>query len=247
MSAPTRWPWRVSSSASVRVDFVVHRSGDIGSPRSSGSTRASNAGRSPGSRSATRLRPPPGRRTRPNGSAPASSSSTPADTVASRTPAARATSRIPPCPSDRASAPITSRRCRSSRCGKIAPNFAVSVSRLTTNPIAVHPARFGEPTGYLSAGPNFAALRQETRGRRAGSPDARTCPASSNALQGPGLSVANLAPRDSLRGDLSPTSHEFESQTNVLRLSHSERTAVCPGQPRGCVQERSLRLGIWTA
>ena len=30
----TLWPWRVSSAASARVDFVVHRSGDIGSPRS---------------------------------------------------------------------------------------------------------------------------------------------------------------------------------------------------------------------
>jgi hypothetical protein len=39
-------------------------------------------------------------------------------------PAARATSRIPPCPSARASAPISSRRCRSSRCGKITSNFA---------------------------------------------------------------------------------------------------------------------------
>ena len=72
--------------ASLRVDFVVHRSGDIGSPRSSGSTRASSAGRSPGSRSAGRLRPPPGRRARPSGSAPESSSATPRDTVASRTP-----------------------------------------------------------------------------------------------------------------------------------------------------------------
>ena len=57
---------------------------------------------------------------------PDSSSPTPRDTVASRTPAARATSRIPPCPSARASAPISSRRCRSSRCGKITPNFAAS-------------------------------------------------------------------------------------------------------------------------
>jgi hypothetical protein len=67
-------------------------------PRSCGSIRASSAGRSPGSASAARLRPPPGRRTRPSGSAPESSSVTPSDTVASRTPAARATSRIPPCP-----------------------------------------------------------------------------------------------------------------------------------------------------
>ena len=49
MSALTRCPWRVSSSASSLVDLVVQRSGDIGSPRMSGSTRASSAGRSPGS------------------------------------------------------------------------------------------------------------------------------------------------------------------------------------------------------
>ena len=50
-----------------------------------------------------------------SGSAHESSSVTPKETVASRTPAARATARIPPGPSARASAPISSRRCRSSR------------------------------------------------------------------------------------------------------------------------------------
>jgi hypothetical protein len=94
--AGTGWPCAVSSAASVRVDLTVHRKGDSGSPRSSGSTSASSAGTSPGSVSAAGLRPPPGCRTRPSGSAPASSSATPADTVPSRTPAARATSRTPP-------------------------------------------------------------------------------------------------------------------------------------------------------
>jgi hypothetical protein len=32
VSAETLWPRRVSSSARLRLDFVVHRSGDIGSP-----------------------------------------------------------------------------------------------------------------------------------------------------------------------------------------------------------------------
>jgi hypothetical protein len=96
--------------AKRRVESVVHRSGDIGSPRMSGSTRASNAGRSPLSVSATRLRPPPGRRTRPSGAALESSSVTPRDTVASRTPAARATSLIPPCPHALASAARNRRR-----------------------------------------------------------------------------------------------------------------------------------------
>jgi hypothetical protein len=43
----------------LRADFVVHRSGDTGSPRTSGSTSASNADRSPGSSSTSRLRPHP--------------------------------------------------------------------------------------------------------------------------------------------------------------------------------------------
>jgi hypothetical protein len=42
--------------------------------------------------------------------------------------AARATTLIPPWPSTLASAPITSRRCRASRCGNNAPNFAASSS-----------------------------------------------------------------------------------------------------------------------
>ncbi len=66
VSAETRCPWRVSSADSFRVDFVVQRSGDIGSPRSSGSTSASSAGRSPESSTAAFFRPPPGGRTRPN-------------------------------------------------------------------------------------------------------------------------------------------------------------------------------------
>lgn len=68
-----------------------------------------------GSRSTRSLMPPPARRTRPSGPWPESSSRTPSDTVLSRTPTARATSLIPPCPSDRASAPINRRRCRSSK------------------------------------------------------------------------------------------------------------------------------------
>src|SRR6266516_4978315 len=98
VSAETRCPWPVSSWASLRVDFVVQRNGDIGSPRSSGSTSASSADRSPGSTSAVFLRPPPERRTLPSGASPASSSSMPLRTVVSLFPAARATVRIPPCP-----------------------------------------------------------------------------------------------------------------------------------------------------
>ena len=102
------------------------------------------------------LRPPPSRRTLPSGSSPRSSSAAPRDTVASRTSAARATIRIPPCPRTRASAPISSRRCRSSRCGKIAPNFAASISAVTSAmPYRIPQPRVEtrEPTGYLSTSP----------------------------------------------------------------------------------------------
>jgi hypothetical protein len=75
---------------------------------------------------------PPGLRARLSGSSPDSSSPAPRATVASRTPAVRPTARIPPCPSARASAPISSRRCRSSRCGKIAWNFAASITRVSS-------------------------------------------------------------------------------------------------------------------
>ena len=119
------WHWRANSPASLRVDLVVHRSGYIGSPRSCGSTSTTSAGRSPASRSAASLRLPPGRRARPSGSAPESSSSMPQGHRGLTDPAGLGYQPDPPWPSARASAPSSSRRsCRSSRCGKIASNFA---------------------------------------------------------------------------------------------------------------------------
>src|SRR5215469_12469795 len=64
VSAPALCPWAVSSAASAPVDFTVHRNGEPGSPRSSGSTTASSAGTSPRSTSAAFL-PPPARPPRP--------------------------------------------------------------------------------------------------------------------------------------------------------------------------------------
>jgi len=64
----------VKANASCPVLLHVHRNGDIGSPRVSGSTSASNAASSPGSRSRKRLRPPPGCRTLPPRSVGCSSS-----------------------------------------------------------------------------------------------------------------------------------------------------------------------------
>ncbi len=163
MSAEIRCPWEVSSVARCRVDFVVHRSGDMGSPRMSGSTRASNAGRSPEFRSATRLRPPPGRRIRPSGAWPESNSVTPVETVASRTPAARATSLIPTWPSARASAPISNRRCRSSRCGNIAVNLAANQAWVSSGTCIPQASQLTlKTTSYSSASPNCVRHLQGT-------------------------------------------------------------------------------------
>src|ERR1019366_2793912 len=104
-------------SPESRSDFDVHRSGVIGSPRDSGSTRASNASTSPGASTSARLRPPPGPRERPtSGGCGSSSSSRPRCPVSGETPAAAATTRTPPAPSSRASAPSHTRRWRSLRC-----------------------------------------------------------------------------------------------------------------------------------
>ena len=144
-SEPTGCPRRVNSSASVRVDFVVHRNGDFGSPRSSGSINAISAGSSPGSRSVDRLRPAPGARTPPDGSAPAASSRAPRATVRSRIPVAWATARIPPRPHARACAPANSRRCRSSRCGLTCSNTAATRLRSTsTQPYSTRASFQGE-------------------------------------------------------------------------------------------------------
>src|SRR4029453_12515101 len=59
VGAETGCPWLVSSSARCRNDLVVHRSGDIGSPRSSGSTSASRPGRAQGPAGRLGLGPPP--------------------------------------------------------------------------------------------------------------------------------------------------------------------------------------------
>ena len=151
VSGPARCPCRVSPAARFRSDRVVHRNGDSGSPREPGSTSASSAGRSPGSALASCLRPPPGRRARPGGSPPASSSAAPAATICRATPAARATASIPPCPSDRASEPRYSRRCRSSRCGSSTGNFAASASSTSTaTAIPHHDPPVTKCQGYLS-------------------------------------------------------------------------------------------------
>ena len=114
----TGCPAAVSAPAKLRVDFVVHTNGDIGSPRVSGSTNALNSATSPASVSASLLRPPPGTRTLTEGSGRPSNSRTPRAMVSGCTPVAVAIALIPPRPNCWASTPNSSRRCRSSRCGR---------------------------------------------------------------------------------------------------------------------------------
>lgn len=86
------------------------RSGDIGSPRSSGSTSASSAGLSPESSSAAFFRPQQGWRTHPNGAWQEPSSAAHARPWPPGPSAVAATILMPPCPSGSASAPMASRR-----------------------------------------------------------------------------------------------------------------------------------------
>src|SRR6266699_2949530 len=253
VSAETGCPAAVSSSARFRVDLTVHRSGDIGSPRSSGSTRASSAGTSPGSVSARRLRPPPARRARPSGSAPDSSSATPSDTVASRTSAARATSLIPPWPSARASAPSSSRRCRSSRCGKSDPNFAASISRVTvTSPIPQQPARNQEATDYFLTNPSHLdvtsvwLLESASCGESAAAVAAVAVPA--DAAGPAGDQVAASA--DDARPQEGPGHRAGPAGPGDAHAARGQVTAGAPARkekPRPCPQHRNQGHRITSA
>ena len=161
MSAPTWWPCRVSSAARLRVDLVVHRSGDIGSPRSSGSTRASSARRSPGSRSAACLRPPPGRRARPSGSRRNPAHRLPARPWprGPRRPGPPPGSRHVPAPGPRR--PSAAAAATHPDAAKITWNFAASTCRVSSiAPIPHQCSRSQEATGYFSASSCFKALPQ---------------------------------------------------------------------------------------
>jgi hypothetical protein len=99
------------------------------------------------------LTPPPGLRSLPSGSSPESTSLTPSDTVALRIrpPGHQPDPAMPQRPGF---GPISSRRYSSSRCGKIAPNFAASISLVNViTPIAHQHPRFQEATGYFPADP----------------------------------------------------------------------------------------------
>jgi mutator family transposase len=148
-------PSRVNSSAKCRSDFVVHRSGDCGSPRSSGSTSPaaprSAAGRSP--RPACGRRPARGHDQQAQGRRLLPVRPRP-DARWARSPRRyRPPREPPPCPSRRASVARASRRCRSFRCANSTPKRKASCAR-TPSVTAIPPnkTRHQKPTSrYFTA------------------------------------------------------------------------------------------------
>src|SRR5271154_3542177 len=166
--ALTWWPRAINSSASFALLLVVHRSGDSGSPRVTGSTSASRSWLSVGSFSVRGLRPPPGRRIlwccgfSVGGHALTSSRSRiPNRILFSRIPVAAVTIAAPPRPNARASAAAHSRVTRSSITHRRTANF--SRTRSTSAIVHAEPSRAREyfhptlhhsiiSTGSLSVG-----------------------------------------------------------------------------------------------
>jgi hypothetical protein len=108
-------PWRCNSSANTRVLLQVHRNGDVGSPRETGSTKRSNAADKLGCSVSRDRRPAPGLRCRfPSFGPAALSSLMPFRTVRSDKPVACATAAMPPQPNETASVAAQRRRPRSS-------------------------------------------------------------------------------------------------------------------------------------
>jgi hypothetical protein len=134
----TAYPCRVNSAAKRRVLLPVQRNGDAGSPRVTGSTKASKAAGSPGTSTVSRFRPPPARLIRDGASGRfCANSAIPRTIVFRANRVARATTAIPPRPRARASLPAHSRRCRSFMVGSSASYFArIALSTLTLPPSA---------------------------------------------------------------------------------------------------------------
>jgi hypothetical protein len=100
-----------------RVLLQIHRNGDSGSPRVSGSIRRSNETSSLGSCSTMFFRPAPARRIRPGIAFPSAISSIPLAMAFRESPLARRILETPPYPKARASLAAISRRLCSSRSG----------------------------------------------------------------------------------------------------------------------------------
>ena len=120
-------PAAVNAAASFARLLHVHRKGDVGSPRVSGSTSASRASR----QSACHRRfgrPAPGRRMRPTGGPPRANSRRPLRTVTRAKPVAADTMASPPYPMANDSAAAHTRRLRSSNTGATAAYLATTTA-----------------------------------------------------------------------------------------------------------------------
>src|SRR5262245_19811616 len=193
VSALIGWPICVSVAASLSMLLDTQSKGRMGSPRVTGSTKFLRAGTNPGSFSATALRPPPARRTRPFASGAASRSSSPRLIVERASPVILDTTASPPQPALRTSPaannrrprsssfePTASHRCRMAPSSIMRPTYACSlpggIPALRVTPPHHHRSRFS----YCSKCPKpMNAIRRETdRGREGGHSLSRTgeCP-----------------------------------------------------------------------
>lgn len=118
----------VNAAASFALLLHVHRNGEVGSPRVTGSTSASNAARRPGCASSIAGRPAPARRRRPAGAPPSANSRRPLRIVVRDKPVADETTASPPYPMATDSAAAHTRRARSFINGDNAAYFATSVA-----------------------------------------------------------------------------------------------------------------------
>ncbi len=122
-----------SAAASFALLLHVHRSGDIGSPRVSGSTSCSNASFTPGWVFSIPGRPAPARRTRPVTWTPHSISRRPLRTVSRAKPVAAETRASPPYPMARDSAAAHKRRPRSSSNGPTTEYLATTAASVPSS------------------------------------------------------------------------------------------------------------------
>lgn len=161
----TRWPWSFNASAKFRVLLQVHRSGDSGSPRVTGSTNFSKSLSNVGSRAANVLRPPPGWRIRlreeglTGTSGEPWSSRTPRRIVVMERPVASTTAESPPHGNSRASAAAQCRRKDSSMVGPRAWYFRRRLSMISGSLISRAERCEGNLSSYFCAGPYSKRLR----------------------------------------------------------------------------------------
>lgn len=169
----------------------VHRSGDSGSPRVTGSTNFSKSLSNVGSRAANVLRPPPGWRIRlreeglTGTSGEPWSSRTPRRIVVMERPVASTTAESPPHGNSRASAAAQCRRKDSSMVGPRAWYFRRRLSMISGSLISRAERCEGNLSSYFCAGPkerectplhgkqepHCTLTRQKLEGSRAGRDD----------------------------------------------------------------------------